>query len=87
MASVCYPISGKVALVTGGARGIGFAAAHPLSARGTRVAVVDIDAEKANEAPSRIGQEAVGIGADVSDVDAIGDRRRRRESTTHDRCR
>jgi NAD(P)-dependent dehydrogenase (short-subunit alcohol dehydrogenase family) len=66
-----YDLSGKVALVTGGARGIGFAAARQLHGRGASVAVVDLDPAQAREAAERIGTRAIGIGADVVDEGAV----------------
>jgi NAD(P)-dependent dehydrogenase (short-subunit alcohol dehydrogenase family) len=66
-----YDLNGKVALVTGAARGIGFETARQLHARGASIAVVDLDATEAQEAAERIGERALGIGADVADAGAM----------------
>jgi NAD(P)-dependent dehydrogenase (short-subunit alcohol dehydrogenase family) len=66
-----YDLNGKVALVTGAARGIGFETARQLHARGASVAVVDLDATEAREAAERIGERAIGIAADVTDAGAM----------------
>jgi NAD(P)-dependent dehydrogenase (short-subunit alcohol dehydrogenase family) len=69
-----YELQGKVALVTGGAQGIGLATARGLHARGASVAVVDLDEEAVERAAAGIDPDrAIGIAADVTDRDAIGD--------------
>jgi NAD(P)-dependent dehydrogenase (short-subunit alcohol dehydrogenase family) len=66
-----FPLNGKVALVTGAARGIGYETARQLHGRGAAVAVVDLDPEQAREAAERIGERAIGIAADVTDAGAM----------------
>jgi len=66
-----YSLQGKVALVTGAARGIGFETARQIHMRGASVAVLDLDEGDAREAAERIGERAIGIGADVTDHGAM----------------
>jgi len=66
-----YDLNGKVALVTGAARGIGYETARQIHLRGTSVAVLDLDPAEAREAAERIGPRAIGIGTDVTDHGAM----------------
>ncbi len=66
-----YDLNGKVALITGAARGIGYETARQIHLRGASVAVLDIDPEQAREAAEKIGERAIGIGADVTDHGAM----------------
>jgi 3-oxoacyl-[acyl-carrier protein] reductase len=62
-------LDGRVALVTGGTKGIGFAIAAGLAAEGARVAVASRDGERVREAAERIGGH--GIVFDSADLDAV----------------
>ena len=67
-----YQLSGKVALVTGGARGIGFATARALAARGASVVVADLDRTAVESAAAQIHDtRALGLLADVTDRSAV----------------
>ncbi|HNO38905.1 MAG TPA: SDR family oxidoreductase, partial [Marmoricola sp.] len=57
---------GRVAVVTGAARGIGFGIATRFSEEGAAVAVLDLDEASAAEAAGRLPGTAIGVGCDVS---------------------
>ncbi len=60
---------GRVALVTGGAGGIGAAVCRALAAHGHRVAVADLDRDGANRLASEIG--GLGLSLDVTDPASV----------------
>jgi 3-oxoacyl-[acyl-carrier protein] reductase len=63
-------LDGQVAIVTGGAGGIGFGIAAVLRAEGAHVVIADLDEQRASAAAARLGGEgahALSIAADVSD--------------------
>jgi 3-oxoacyl-[acyl-carrier protein] reductase len=69
MTDNCKPLDGRVALVTGGARGIGRAIAERLAADGAKVAIVDLmdtGAETAQEIERTTGCQATFVKADIS---------------------
>ncbi len=73
-------IEGNVALVTGGASGLGEATARHLYDRGARVALFDRDADRGTTIARELGERAVFVGGDVTSeadtqaaVDAAGE--------------
>jgi NAD(P)-dependent dehydrogenase (short-subunit alcohol dehydrogenase family) len=69
MMSGIHPIGsdlrGKRAVVTGGAVGIGKAIAMALAVHGVRVAIADLDDERAARTAAELGEGHIGIGIDV----------------------
>lgn len=71
-----FDLSGKVALITGGARGLGEAIGGALASNGATVVLCDIDQDAAAEAACRIdeqreGNSVLGLACDVRDQQQV----------------
>lgn len=66
----------KVAVVTGGARGIGLATARALAGKGYALALLDLDEDAAQAAAANIGAPTLALRCDIADIachaDVIG---------------
>jgi NAD(P)-dependent dehydrogenase (short-subunit alcohol dehydrogenase family) len=67
MAKQPRSLYGRVAVITGGGRGIGRATATALAHEGCRVAIGDLDAGAAESAAAELGGGAIGLALDVTD--------------------
>lgn len=64
-------LSGKTALVTGSARGIGLAIAERLAQAGSKLVICDLDQEVVDRVAAGIKTEAIGVKADVTSADDV----------------
>lgn len=67
-------LDGRVAVLTGAARGIGFAEAQALAAEGCRIVLSDLDGDAAEAAADRLraaGQDARAARCDVTDAASV----------------
>ena len=66
-----FRLDGDVAVVTGGANGIGLATAEALAAAGAMVVIADREMAAAEAAVAKIGGKAVAMALDVADETAV----------------
>ncbi len=64
-------LSGRVAIVTGGASGLGNGAARRLLAGGASVAMFDVNVEKGRAAEAELGESSRFFEVDVTDTDSV----------------
>lgn len=64
-------MTGKVALITGAAQGVGFGIAEEFLAHGATVVITDLKQSAVDEAVLRLGKGASGVAADVTDQDSM----------------
>ena len=61
-----FEFDSDVAIVTGAARGIGYAISHTLTTLGSTVVMADLDADAVTKAAEKLGDKAVAVTCDVT---------------------
>lgn len=64
-------LTGKTALVTGAAKGIGYAVAARFIAEGARAVIADVDADGARAAAEGLGSHARAVAMDISNEESV----------------
>lgn len=72
-----FDLTGKVSIVTGGARGLGLAFAKGLVQHGSQVALIDIDGDAVKSVATELAEQetgtVVGVACDMSEPDQVQD--------------
>ena len=66
-----YDVRGRTAFITGAARGIGAETARRLHGKGANVALVGLEPERLQALAAQLGDRALAVEADVTDLDAL----------------
>lgn len=66
-----FDLTGKVAAVTGGARGIGRACADALQEMGCKIALLDILEDRVNESAQEMANGTIGVVCDATNKDSV----------------
>lgn len=64
-------LDGKTTVITGAASGIGYAVAKRFIEADGRVAIADVDKDKAEDAAKELGDQAIAVTMDVTDEDSV----------------